>query len=729
MRSSFLLLLIFALIFWVGSGRAAQIVQHDIVHHDIEVTLDPRQGSIAVVDVITVALKDSREEAFGFFLNRNLEVAEVAAVDEDLPITIQVIPYQQALQDHFAAVDAAQVPDYAIATYYQLIPAGQEARRAATLKLRLVYRGVIFDPLTPPASPAARGFMHTTRLIEEWGSYLTGATFWIPQRPGDLFTFTLRTALPEGYASVSQGTRTSHEVAAGVVRTQWHCPFPQQQIFLIAGKYVVTEERHGEVDIMTFLYTSDPQINNVYIPATKRYLDLYSRLIGPFPYRKFALVENYWQTGLGMPSFTLLGDQVIRLPFIVSTSYGHEILHNWWGNSVYVDWATGNWSEGLTTYGADYLYTERQNAEAAREYRRRILQDYLNYVHADKELPLRAFRRQGSLASRAIGYGKAAMVFHMLRRLVGEEDYWAALRRFYQDFRFKVASWESIFSAFTAITNRDLNAFKRHWIDQAGAPFISLEAVTLKRARPSYLLEVVIAQSPPYDLEIPLHIQTARATVRRTVALAEAVNRQQFILEDRPLAVHVDPDFDVFRRLHRAEVPPTLGQALGAASVLIVVPRRGDAALVQAYDQLASQWAQDKRYTAVKEGSYLAALPRNTTVWKFGLAELGDSGVLALPPGVSITADRWLIAGTPYDSTQHSLVMTGAHSDHPDQTVNWLIASNPQWVPAIGRKIQHYGKYSYLVFAKDAVVGKGIWPVPSSPLRQAIPFQADEGVR
>jgi aminopeptidase N len=112
------------------------------------------------------------------------------------------------------------------------------------------------------------------------------------------------------------------------VRTKWYCPFPQQQILLIASKYVITEDRHGEPDLMTFLYAPEPQIDHAYILATKRYLDLYGCLHGPYPYQKFALVENFRQTGLGMPSFTLLGDQVIRLPFIVSTSYGHEILYN-----------------------------------------------------------------------------------------------------------------------------------------------------------------------------------------------------------------------------------------------------------------------------------------------------------------------------------------------------------------------------------------------------------------
>jgi hypothetical protein len=710
---------LFTLLLAVDVGQATEIV-----HHDLEARIDPLQRSITVTDVLTVAReRHPTPELFGFFLNRHLKLSEVSVIGGELPLTIEAIPSRDALRGYFPAVDATQTLGYAIATYYRLIPTGQGHLGDGPLRLRLVYRGVIDDPSTPQASPHTRHGVYTTGFIGAQGVYLSGATFWIPQRPEALLTFTLRTVLPEGYASVSQGQRTSHEIAAGVVRSEWHCPFPQQQIFVIAGQYVVTAEQHGDVDVMTFLYSSDPQIHEAYIPATKRYLDLYSRLIGPYPYQKFALVENSWQTGMGMPSFTLLGDQVIRLPFIVSTAYGHEILHNWWGNGVYVDWTTGNWSEGLTTYGADYLYTERQSAEAARDYRQGLLQDYLNYVHGDEELSLRAFRAQDSLASRAIGYGKAAMVFHMLRHMVGEADYWASLRKFYQDFRFKVASWESIFSTFTAITRRDLEAFKAQWIERPGAPFISLEHVTLTRTSPPYELEVMMAQSPPYDLDVPVHIETAGGTVRRSIALAGPVSRRQFILNDRPLAVHVDPDFDVFRRLHRAEVPPTISQALGAASVLIVVPRRGDAAKAQAYERLATQWAEDRQYSVVEDDQTGSSPFQNTTVWVLGTAAIGSLSARAVPPGVSVAADRWLIAGTVYDPTQHSLVMTAAHPDHPEQTVNWLVASHPQWVPAIGRKLRHYGKYSYLVFAADAVVDKGIWPTASNPMRQAIRWE------
>jgi hypothetical protein len=99
-----------------------------------------------------------------------------------------------------------------------------------------------------------------------------------------------------------------------------------------------------------YLRKPDEALAAKYLEATARNLEMYRGLIGTYPYDKFALVENFWETGYGMPSFTLLGPQIIRFPFILTSSYPHEILHNWWGNSVFVDYASGNWCEGLTAY-------------------------------------------------------------------------------------------------------------------------------------------------------------------------------------------------------------------------------------------------------------------------------------------------------------------------------------------------------------------------------------------
>jgi hypothetical protein len=79
-------------------------------------------------------------------------------------------------------------------------------------------------------------------------------------------------------------------------------------------EYVKTS---GNLTAMVFLRTPDEPLANKYLDATVRYITMYGRLIGPYPYTKFALVENFWETGFGMPSFTLLGPTVLRLPFII----------------------------------------------------------------------------------------------------------------------------------------------------------------------------------------------------------------------------------------------------------------------------------------------------------------------------------------------------------------------------------------------------------------------------
>ena len=130
-----------------------------------------------------------------------------------------------------------------------------------------------------------------------------------------------------------------------------------------------------------------------------------------------------------MPSFTLLGSNIIRLPFIINTSYPHEVLHDWWGNSVYVDYSRGNWSEGITAYMADHLMAEL--SMTGNTYRRDTLQKFTDYVNAKNDFPLTKFINRYNAPSEAIGYGKALMFFHMLRMKLGDEIFKKSFNHFY----------------------------------------------------------------------------------------------------------------------------------------------------------------------------------------------------------------------------------------------------------------------------------------------------------
>ena len=131
-----------------------------------------------------------------------------------------------------------------------------------------------------------------------------------------------------------------------------------------------------------------------------------------------------------MPTLTYLGIDVLRLPFIRDTSLGHEVLHNWWGNGVYPDYATGNWSEGLTTFMADHAYREQAGPEAARELRLGWLRD-LAALDTGQDRPLREFTSRTHGSDQVVGYHKSAMLFLMLRDTIGAEAFDQGVRAFW----------------------------------------------------------------------------------------------------------------------------------------------------------------------------------------------------------------------------------------------------------------------------------------------------------
>ncbi|MHC4225019.1 MAG: M1 family metallopeptidase, partial [Planctomycetota bacterium] len=409
-----------------------------VVHHDLTVLLQPNEHLIEIEDRVTLPEGVERR----FRLHAGLEVAGIeanAGAEEERPSGVKLRTY--------------------------VAPAGGE------LLLRM--RGTIHHPLVAEGEEYARSFSRTPGTIGEEGVVLTGASFWIPDFGVPHLTYRLTVRLPEGWDVVSQGRRTAAATGEGRRTVTWECPHPMEEIYLIAARFTEYSRAAGGVETYAFLRAPDPNLAAKYLETTAQYIEMYRRLIGPYPFSKFALVENFWETGYGMPSFTLLGPKIIRFPFILHSSYPHEILHNWWGNSVYVDWETGNWCEGLTAYLADHLIKEGQGRGA--EYRRDTLKKYRNYVRAGKDFPLSRFRSRHSGATEAVGYGKSAMLFHMLRKRLGDPTFVRGLQQFYRAFRFKQASFADLAKVFTEVAGEDLGPFFRQWVDREGAPQLEMK--------------------------------------------------------------------------------------------------------------------------------------------------------------------------------------------------------------------------------------------------------------
>ncbi len=449
---------------------------------------------------------------------------------------------------------------------------------------------------------------------------------------------------------------------------------------------------------------------------------MYRQLIGPYPYGKFALVENFWETGYGMPTFTLLGREIIRFPFIISSSYPHEILHNWWGNSVFVDYERGNWCEGLTAYLADHLIQEQRGA--GDDYRRATLQKYRDYVKAGRDFPLTAFRSRESASTEAVGYGKALMAFHMLRLSVGDDAFRKVLARFYRDFKGRRASFADIEHAVEAVTLRDFGRFFSDWVGRTGAPALSVEVTRVGRAAGAtgFAVEATLRQAQggdPFDVDVPVEVQTATGVVRQVVHLQGATQAFTVATPDVPLLLHVDPRFDVFRRLDPRETPPSVGQIFGEPRVLAVLPGGAPAPELAAWRALLQGWEAESHHIELALDSEVAALPRDCAVWVVGRTNRWAGRLFRSGGGLRLSEAAVEVDGERMALSGHTLVLTARHPDNVEEAVGWITADPLSALPGLGRKLPHYGKYSYLGFegAEPVNVLKGQWQQSDSPLR------------
>jgi aminopeptidase N len=688
------------------------------LHHQISVTIDPEAHYLEAIDTITVPLS-CKTDSLEFSLLSNLEPRLLSS-------GASLVLVGEGVQGEDPGMDREENPDDASISLSRYLIVFRKSRDRDT-DLIIELKGMIYFPVEESGREYARGFSQTPGLLSDQGVYLAGSTFWVPDFDSALLTFEMTVTMPEGWDVVSQGDRTFHkridgESGAHGMVTRWTSKEPMEEIFLIAARFHEYSLKAGDVEVMAFLRTPDEALAGKYLETTGQYLEMYCDLIGDYPFSKFALIENFWETGYGMPSFTLLGEKVIRFPFILHSSYPHELLHNWWGNSVYVDFEKGNWCEGLTTYMADHLIKEQRGQGL--QYRRNTLESYTNYVNDSNDLPLRDFLSRHDAATASVGYGKSLMMFHMLRQMVGDETFVGGVRLFYEKNRFRAASFDDIQRAFEDVSGHGLGSFFSQWVDRTGAPELRIADVTVNGSDGDWKMDLTMEQvqeDDAYTLEIPVHISFADSLITRKVLMYGKLERLSLSFRDRPLHIDVDPGFDLFRRLHHNEIPPSFSRAYGADRVTIVLPSRAGELRMDAYSKLADEWAGDPSIDVeITRDDLLKEIPGDRVVWLFGrdnlLLDLVRKGLEDRDAEISGDKVRLGESETGYEG--NSFMIALRHPDNPSSVLAWLTIGDPEAVAGLARKLPHYGKYGYLVFegSEPTNIVKGQWDAIRSPM-------------
>jgi aminopeptidase N len=506
------------------------------------------------------------------------------------------------------------------------------------------------------------------------------------------------------------------------MRLVYEATRPTEGLHLVAGRWRRFESDHAGVRVAAYVYPDDADLAEPYMAAIRRYLDLYNGWLGAYAYDRFAVVENFFSTGYGMAGFTVLGQDVMRLPFIVDTSLGHEVAHGWWGNGVFVSEDGGNWCEGLTTYVADYHYKKTQSAEAAAEYRREVCRDFTNYVaQAGADFALSEFAERTTPATRAVGYGKTMMVFHMLEERVGKEKFDAALRRVYKENVYREADWSTWRAAFSKESGEDLGWFFDQWVSRPGAPLLELKDVKMSAAAEGggFVVSGTLVQTGgSWRLDVPIVVEAGGASERHVVSVSGATSPFEVRVPFRPEVMRIDPAQNVFRRLDAAEMPPVVSKLLGDPATVFVVDDTSGEELRAAYAEMAATLMRSGMGKVVDASKATAEELGGRNVFLLGYPSAGTLRALlaALPSEVAIGPDGFRVAEATFEQPGAALLAIGRSPSDASRAVGVFRGLSPDAVRAAGRKLVHYGKYSYLAFVDGKNVAKGVARVEGGPL-------------
>ncbi|SFW26986.1 hypothetical protein SAMN05216414_11042 [Nitrosovibrio sp. Nv17] len=530
------------------------------------------------------------------------------------------------------------------------------------------------------------------------GTFLPDASGWYPYIAGKLASYRLAIELPAGQRGLVAGRLAEESDTDEGYRARFDFPAPTGGIDLMAGPYrIETATMRGiggkPIRLRTYFHPGIADLATSYLASARGYIELYESWIGEYPYTEFSVVSSPTPTGFGMPTLTYLGIEVLRLPFIRSTSLGHEVLHNWWGNGVYPDYAQGNWSEGLTTFMADYAYRERESAAAAHEMRRGWLRDYAALAPG-QDAPLTTFTSRTHGASQIVGYNKAAMVFLMLRDLLGRDTFDLALRSFWSEHRFRIASWADLRHSFQVASGRDLGGFFDQWLTRAGAPHLRIAHAARSQTDGGHHVTLTLEQSAPeYRLRVPVAIRTAEGEEVHLLELEQG--RQTFTLAvgARPGEVALDPDLRLFRRLMPGEAPPILRQVMVDRNTVTLLLPEGGAARAAA-ETLAAKL----QHRPSRPGEAADALP--------------SAPVLAI--GLEAQVDAWLarhgLPGRPEVVRGKGSAQAWTASRPDGGMLAVVSARDAAALEALARPLPHYGRQSYVVFENAKATERGAWP-------------------
>jgi hypothetical protein len=305
------------------------------------------------------------------------------------------------------------------------------------------------------------------------GSYLLYPGHWFPvsTNHGNRFTATMNITVPSDETVVASGRAAAPERQPGKVTYTYVFDNPSFPGTVIAGKYVVQPATAVGADIALYLKPGHEGLAAPYGDTTAKIMAFYSDVFGPLPSAHLNIVEIGDDTlgGYTAPGIVGLASRAFTNP-VNYRLLAHEISHLWWRSLVSPTTPDDAFlDEGLAEYSKALYVQETAGDAAFEDLMRNTAIGAL--THEDVAPIAQAGQLHEFTAEyQSIVFDKGAMVFHMLRWLIGDDAFRKTLRAMVQQYAWKAIATDQFQRLAETESKQELTFFFAQWVNSTGVP-------------------------------------------------------------------------------------------------------------------------------------------------------------------------------------------------------------------------------------------------------------------
>lgn len=491
----------------------------DVQHYRLDLRVDPASKSLrGVVETRAKLLSDTPME-LALDLSRALTVDAVALDGKSAE-------FRRKDDEIFVAVK-------------------EPPHKGKSLSIAVTYHG----------TPEGKGFTFAERngqpAISSYGLPFTARQWWPskddPADKADSADILITVPAPLTAASNGKLTRTTPN-ADGTRTFHWRVNYPiyPDTVSVAIAEYTVFEHSYrasnGTVmPLQFFVFPPDEAKARRDFSVLPDIMRSYEQRFGEYPFlrEKYGVAEFATYSFREHQTLPSYADKLITGDHANDAILAHELAHQWFGNSLSVrDWRHVWLNEGFATYAA-LLWQEGREGHAAyqAEMDKRAQEDLQGPIFmADVTDSKKLFG--------AVTFDKGAWVLHMLRHVMGDQQFFEALRTYVAQYSYRSVSTEDFRAVCERVYGKSLEWFFAQWIYGASRPTYRVSWAAADD-RLSLTIRQAQTDAPAFTMPIDVLVTTASGATRHTVWNDRSDQTFQIAVSGAAAdikAVSIDPD-------------------------------------------------------------------------------------------------------------------------------------------------------------------------------------------